>query len=341
MRPIRQLFLILFSAGALCAGDTTQATDRATGVFLHQQDDGWRLERSGAEPLVLSLPAGFRPFAVEALSDGWVVTGTAPAGRGRDLVIVRGEGRRAEVLPNPPQGTGQMPGNPAIFVERGRFAGLAWAEGDRQDTLTVHSAEWHGGTWSVATEVSGRGPGAQLALSGTVLANGDWLLLWSAFDGEDDEILWSRRSDGGWSRPARLHADNQVPDITPTVIATDRGALAAWSVFDDSDYRLRIGWLDGDDWTLTAPSGGKGSLYPQALSSDSRLMILHRTVIPDGWTLLEFETDGTLVRNGLVEMQTAQRPLLVPSANDGFDLWWPGGATDTAGPHAVRWEESR
>ena len=201
----------------------------------------------------------------------------------------------------------------------------------------MRAAEWLGDGWGRVEEVSPQGPaaivrGAQLALTAAVLPDGDWLLMWAGFDGEDDEILWSRRRTRSWSAPRRLHGDNPVPDIKPTVIATGNGALAAWSVFDDYHYRLRVARLTGDTWSLEPVSGGKGSIDPQALRVADRLLVLHRSVIPNGWTLLELDRDGALLRRGFVDEATSYGPLVFPTASGDIELRWSGSTATTRTP---------
>jgi hypothetical protein len=161
-----------------------------------------------------------------------------------------------------------------------------------------------------------------MALAGTVLPDGDWLLLWAGFDGEDDEILWSRRSRETWSVPGRVHSDNSTPDITPTVVPTNGGALAAWSVLYDGHYRLRLArWNDGV-WQTDPPSGGKGSLYPHAFHSTSGLEIVHLSVVPEGWSVIEFDHDGFERRRRHTMESTLDRPLLLELTSAGPELRW-------------------
>jgi hypothetical protein len=239
-----------------------------------------------------------------------------------DLLLIRGNGHRIDVLPQPGGRFGIGRANPTPLIENGSLVGLAWIEGKRQQELIVRAARWEAGDWGSIEEVSPRGPGAQMALAGTVLPDGDWLLLWAGFDGEDDEILWSRRSREAWSVPSRVHSDNSTPDITPTVVATNGGALAAWSVLHDGHYRLRLArWTDGV-WQTSPPSGGKGSLYPRAFLSTSGLEIVHLSVIPEGWSVIEFDHDGFELGRRHTMETTLDRPLLLELTSAGPQLRW-------------------
>lgn len=297
MRPIPSLLLTLcLLAGSVHAAELVSAADRPSGLALRNEGGSWTLLHDGAQPQPLRLPRHFHPYRVEALNDGWLLTGTVPAGKGRNLLVLRDNGRSLRILPALPNRTGRDLLNPVALIDGGELRGLAWIEGDRQSELSVRAAEWTGRDWGPVEEVSPRGSGwdAQLALAGAVLHDGDWLLLWAAFDGRDDEILWSRRRVAAWSPPTRLHEDNAEPDVTPTVVATDRGALAAWSFYQDEHYRLGIARLEDGTWTVDPASEEKGVTDPRAQRITDGLRISYESVIPDGTTSLEFDATGWL-----------------------------------------------
>jgi hypothetical protein len=320
------LWLVLLSGFCLpqlCrAGEIVQAPDLESGLHIERRAGAWQLIRGDREALALPLPLNFRAYRVEALEEGWIITGSIQGPEGMDLLLIRGDDRRIEVLPQPDGRFGVGRANPVPLVEEGSLRGLAWIEGRRQEELIVRAARWDGDTWGNIEQVSPRGPGAQMALTGTVLANSDWLLLWAGFDGEDDEILWSRRSRGSWGEPQRVHSDNNSPDITPTVVATDGGALAAWSELHDGHYRLRLARWDHGTWEISPPSGGQGALYPRAFHSSVGLQILHLSVNPEGWSLIELDRSGAERSRRHEQRATRERPLLVGSHPDDPDLRW-------------------
>ena len=171
-----------------------------------------------------------------------MAAGSAPdASGGRRLFLLRGDDRASRPLARAPGQAGRQRRGPVLLVDGGRLAGLAWLEGDDDRSFSVRAALWTGQRWQAPERVSFPGPGSQLALTGAVLADGSWLLAWSAFDGHDDEIVWSRRAGSAWQPVKRLYPDNSVPDITPALAATaDGGALIAWSRFDGHGYALRM-----------------------------------------------------------------------------------------------------
>lgn len=204
---------------------------------------------------------------------------------------------------------------------------LAWLEGDSREGLAVRAARWSGAAWELAETVSPRGPGSQLALAGAETADGSPLLVWSAFDGGDDEIVWSRRSLSGWSKPARLAPDDATPDILPALAASGRGAIAAWSRYDGNDYRVVVSRLEGDHWTAPATLGPKGS-YNAALAAapNGRAVLVFQTAA--GWEGRELDRRGR---------PTGRRAAIAAPA-DADDR----AAIETAGAKGftVRWRES-
>jgi acyl-CoA thioesterase-1 len=220
-----------------------------------------------AGALALRLPAGAEPANSAALGDhGWVMT----ALRGREIVVLIGDGATVSTLPTPPAARPDLSDlavrrEPLPLVEDGRLAGLVWLEGDGPLSLGVRFARWNGAGWEAPQTVSAPGPGSQLALTAARLGDGTWLLAWSAFDGHDDEIVWSRQAaDGTWSAPRRVAKDNAVPDITPTLTATadaadaanaDGAALLTWSRFDGSIYQVVTSRFRAGRWDAPRAAG--------------------------------------------------------------------------------------
>jgi len=157
---------------------------------------------------------------------------------------------------------------PLPLLRDGELAGMAWLEGEAADRFAVRASAWDGREWTAPVTVAPPGAGSQLALTGAVLADGSWLLAWSAFDGEDDEVMWSVRRQlpsnrGRWSAPAAVAAGNQVPDITPALRTDGDGALLAWSRYDGNDYRLVLARFAGRRWQPAEWAAGAGTVQPR------------------------------------------------------------------------------
>jgi lysophospholipase L1-like esterase len=293
-------------------GLTAPAAGRLTAVA-----GGARLELPSGAVVPLALPPGAVLETVAALAGGWIAAGTAPDGGGgggaggRELLLVAGAtggtgggGRGGAGSPPPawlaPPGerTGTVRAEPLPLVEDGRLAGLVWLEGDGPRAYGVRYAAWNGAEWSKPLTISPPNQGSQLALTAARLADGSWLLAWSAFDGHDDEIVWSAGKGGAWTRPLRL-TDNQVPDITPALAATGRGAVLAWSQLAGDGYRLLLARFQDGRWdgpTVVAPGG---SLYPRFERSPRTglLRLVYRDARPaldgaSGWAAIELGPGG-------------------------------------------------
>ncbi|HEX2251783.1 MAG TPA: hypothetical protein VHQ65_00785, partial [Thermoanaerobaculia bacterium] len=231
--------------------------------------------------------------------------------------------------------------DPVVLTAAGGLAGLAWLEGDRRGALGVRFARWTGERWTRPEPVAAPGPGTQIALAGTRLADGSLLLLWAAYDGEDDEILWSRRgADGTWSRPHALGFGNSVPDVTPAVTALPGGgALAAWSRFDEASaqYLVMAARFDDGAWSAPHAVAPPGTAFPsfEATPDDAATpRLLVRTAAPRGWAVLELDADGRPRRVAHAEAAAPDRPR-VEDAAGGVDLRWPGTGRAS---RALAWE---
>ena len=217
-----------------------------------------------------------------------------------------------------------------------------WLEGTRQEELSVWSAAWNGDGWGDPELVSPPGPGAQLAPSVAVLGDGSWLLVWAAVDGEDDEILWSRRGDTGWTIPARIHQDNTVPDITPVVAPIRGGALAAWSFLDGRHFRLRTARFDGAAWEVSEPFGFDGSLGPRFVRRAGRPSLLYRTTSPGGWAVTGYDQDGRAANRAFLPQRDGRPPILDLRNPEGVVLILPEMPPETPPVESwLPWEPAR
>jgi len=223
----------------------------------------------GAAAAHLAIAAGTSIDSFESTRGGWLVAGSAPVAGGRELAIWIGNGKEAATKLTPPPGrVGAVRAFPLPLLHDGELAGIAWLEGEAADRFAVRASTWDSRVWSAPITVAPPGPGSQLALTGAVLADGSWLLAWSAFDGEDDEVMWSVRRQlpsnrGRWSTPAAVAAGNQVPDITPALRTDGDGALLAWSRYDGNDYRLVLARFGGRRWQPAQWAAGAGTVQPR------------------------------------------------------------------------------
>ncbi len=316
------------------------------GELLHVIDSGGRLvitEKGTSREL--ELPADTRIDALESTASGWIAAGHYAARSGGELLLLKSGADKIELLPVPAGRDGRLRGTPALFVDGDGPAGVAWLEGTRQEDLTVRAARWMGTEWSEPETVSLRGPGAQLALRGATLTDGSWLLVWAAVDGQDDDIWWSRRAqqaEGSWSPPRRLHTDNDAPDITPAVVSTAGGAIAAWSGYDGRDYRVKTSYFDGKKWSEPVTLDGRGATDARLLKRPKGQSLVYRTVIPAGWHVVDLDPQGKARRSAMVPGDRTDSPVLEWTADGRPHLDWPQRAFHwPEEAHTLEWERPR
>ncbi len=213
--------------------------------------------------------------------------------------------------------------SPVELADGDQTLGWAWLEGQRVEGLAVRFLPvTPSGQAGPVETVSPSGPGSQMALRGAVLPRGRILLVWAAYDGEDDEILWSlREASGGWSIPRRAHAPNTVPDITPALVATGETALLAWSRYDVGEYRSRVAQFTGSDFQDHGWIGEPGLLFPAFVGGGDRPLLLLRSARLPGWTLFSLDRTGNALQR-LQVVATSTEPPQVERTPKGARFRW-------------------
>jgi hypothetical protein len=323
--------LLCLAVPVLGQDEPLQAFRDGDALTLLPGDNGARIELPGGRALSVALPERAEVSAFAAIDGGWVAAGSVPdANGGRKLFLLRGNDSASRPMAAPPGQEGKQRRGPVLLVDGGRLAGIAWLEGDGDRTLSVRASLWNGKRWQAPERASFPGPGTQIALTGAVLSDGSWLLAWSAFDGEDDEIVWARRQGDAWQPVQRLTNDS-VPDITPALTATaDGGALVAWSRFDGKGYQMRMARFDRTGWSDEHPAGASGSLYPTFLGP-SRLLYLDAAA-PRSWSVLDLDAQGRVKARASVA-STLERPAV---AFEGAQvrMRWPAAKRQATAPLA-------
>ena len=297
------------------------------GRALVVEDSGkWTVEVDGVrEPL--SLPAGGSVERVVGRRDGWIAAGTVDSPFGRDLLFVEKSGGVVRRIAAPAAPVGPLRSRPQLLTDGERTLGSAWLEGDESRRNAIRFSPWLGSGFGAPVEVAPPGPGEQLALNGTVLADGRMLLVWAGDDGTDDEIWAVVGRDRSWSAPVRVGGDNQVPDILPTVVASGEGALVAWSRLDGDQYRVAMARFDGNAFGAAQWAGPAGTLYPSFESVTGEPTLLFRDARVREWVLAEMTPTGTPGRQARVAGAGDERPVV---SGDRSVVLWNFGARSAA-----------
>ncbi|HEX4955728.1 MAG TPA: hypothetical protein VF017_20265 [Thermoanaerobaculia bacterium] len=312
-------------SAASLAEDPLSATGPRGQVLLAEVGASAELTLADGTLLSVQLAAGMDVTSLAALDEGWLLAGTErPAGDGRRLFVMRGDGGGGERLAAPGVAGSLVQRGAVLLARDGRLAGMAWLEGDDARALAVKAAPWKGDGWGAVELVSGRGPGSQVALTGAVLADGSWLLAWAAFDGEDDEIVWARRTDAGWSASGRAFADNSVPDIVPSLAAAGNGALLAWSRLEGEQYRLQLARFERGGWAPARSIAGPGTLYPSFQGGPEGPRLVYLDAALRGWAVAQLDAGGRVTKRAALITDAEDRPLS-ELVGESVRLRWPGG----------------
>lgn len=318
-RPALLLAVLLLAAPSGGAGSTLlqpSSGERGLQVAL----DGGRawLLRANGQRLRLPLRRGETIEELVEFDNGWAAAGVRAAGDRRELVVVVDGAAGIERLRDVPEPIGALRVKPVPMASTDGFEGLAWLEGDSPTSYEVRVAEWDGAAWGPPVTVSPARRGGQAGLVGTVLDDGRWLLVWSAFDGDSD-LYFSLGDRGRWTAPKRLAPDNRAPDVTPSLVRTPGGALVVWAQPDGANYRLRAARFD-DAWTRPSRLGPDHATNPRfaELAGVGRFLV-HRT--GGAWSALELSADGRELRRAEIADQRSERPVLT-AAGGGIALRW-------------------
>lgn len=277
--------------------------------------------RVGGETRTYSLRDDARLTHAIELRDGWAAAGNLASERGSRLVVVTADGRGLRRLELPPARETALQLRPRLLSRDGELTGIAWVEGPTLVETEIRARDWQGIDWGEEVTVSRKGRGSQAGLATTTLANGAELLLWSAYDGNDDEIRFSVARAGNWSEPRGVGTANRVPDVAPAVTPLRRGALAAWSRQGEDAYEVVLARYRGGKWRELG-SLGEG-LFPRFVTLDERTFVLFRTAAPKGWRTVELDPSGKVLRRAEVLATESTRPELTLTPHAGVELHWP------------------
>ncbi len=315
--------------------------DAGGGLYVQQMMGRALLREPSGEVTELAIPTGTLLRRIQPLAEGWLLSGEVDLEEGRELFLLRGGlGEEPKRFPVPENSAGDpMRINPVPLVREGQLIGIGWIAGARIREGAVYASLWSGTDWSQPEQVSGIGPGTQIGLSGVVLADGSWLLSWSAYDGDDDEIFWSRRVTDRWSPPRPLHARNEEPDVKPELIATGVGALAAWGASDGTTYRVKLAAFDGRRWRTLPFDTPAGTVNPTFTPHGTGVRLLYRRVVESSWVLFELDERGAPLRRLVLDTESTFAPAVVPDESGVLGFEWPGADLQTPDRMDIEWQD--
>lgn len=333
MRVVATFLLQLTFAAVLSAQAALQSPSGELSVVLGEH--GPRVQHVRGHSTPLNIPEEVDLSSLVELRGGWLAAGVQPIGAGSELYLRMLDPGGLKRLPVPGMRRGALRHRPVVVASEGKLESLLWLEGEDPRSLAVMASRWLGITWSAPQAVSSVGPGSQLALQAIRLDDGSLLAIWSAFDGEDDEVMWSIGVDGSWTPPSPL-SDNSVPDILPTAAPADAGALVAWNEFHDGEYRVVSTRLLEGRWTEPVPEPS-GTLYPQFYESESGATLIFLRVAGSGseWRVRDLDGEGRVLRRGRVPGGDPRRPLVFRQ-DDRVTFEWPAAGMT----RRVAWEGS-
>lgn len=323
-------------AGAAPPREVVQDAAGARGLTAVATADGPIVTTPAGERTPTALPSDARVHGLVELTDGWAMAATLPTPEGQRATVLVAEDGHQRLLPRLPGPAAALQERPSPLAIDGQLRGLAWLEGDGYTGLAVRAAEWDGRRWSGAETVALPDHGSQMALGAAVLGDGTPLLVWSRFDGEDDEVVYSVRDAAGWSPPRHIHAANDVPDILPRVVATGTsGALAAWSQLIDGHYRVLVSRFDGSRWGMPRRLPGRGATVAELRLEGSRALLLYQSTAPRAWMLGEIDRASALpMRIARTARGTEAAPAIDAGGGEAA-LIWPG----TGRRVVAQWQE--
>ena len=313
--------LLAASLAGPAAAQTLQTRSAAGEIKLQKSFAGWQLDQ-GRGPADLPVSPGVRFSALRSAGSVFVAAGVERGPQGYGLVVVRGgQGPAAEVLTPPPVAPGQLAMMPTVLLGPSGLEALLWIEGKTEQSGAVRVALWNGSAFSAPGDIAPMAAGTQTALQAIRLQDGSWLAVWSAYDGQDDEIMWSRGSRQGWS-PAKAITGNAVPDITPVLRLVPGGVLAVWSFYDGNDYRLRSARFEDWSWTDGGVFGGKGASHPFFAEVGAQTLVSFRQVEPESWALVELADSGQPKRQVTLPTATRRPPEILSIDDQAVTIEW-------------------
>lgn len=321
------------SAAELSETELHQPTESRSNVVLEASYGEAKVEQEGLRPRRVAVRRNELLTTIAETRNGWTAAGIEESRTGTELIIINRGSSGTRRLESPPSKRHDLRLRPTLMVSDEEIKGIAWLEGPDLTSLSVRTAVHSQGEWDEVSIVAPPAKGSQTGLVATKLPDGTWLLAWSAFDGQDDDIMWSRGRSDRWSLPRRISQNNSVPDVTPSLVTTEDGALLAWSRLIDGQYQILLSRFDGGNWSSPELIGPPGSLEPRFAVRNGGLHLLYHHAWPAAWTVADLSPTGRVQRIAILPEDRPSRPVLLDSSNRAVELRWP-----QQGRKSLSWE---
>ena len=172
----------------------------------------------------------------------------------------------------------------------------------------IFFSRFDGTGWSPAARLSASSAFPPLFLDAAADPAGRPWLVWSAYDGEDYEITWTRWNGSAWSEEEKL-TDNRDADAFPS-LAFIRGVVpvVVWSRSGRSGGAVHARFMEAGVWGPEVEVvGGAG-----------RMIVNPRTAVRDGRLVISWQSGDAVVSKSLTFQELkALGPFVPPPAPSG------------------------
>ncbi|MBI1871699.1 MAG: SGNH/GDSL hydrolase family protein [Chlamydiae bacterium] len=209
--------------------------------------------------------------------------------------------------------------SPAMALDKEGRAFVVWVR-KNEDRREVYISKWDGEKWSPEEEIGGSSnlkfsePSVAIDEEGQI-----WVVACGVKEGQD-EIYWTSKTSLGWSSWSRLNAENNVPDLDPTILAFNHKVWVVWNGFYQEGYELFFRVWDQGSW------GSQAQLFPLEKTAGSFPSLM----LKDGKPNLLFYRDGK-VFSSQKEGDGWTKPFSIPLSLESIflDVWKNQGVVHT------------
>ena len=160
---------------------------------------------------------------------------------------------------------------PAISTGPNSITWVVWTvlQGKNSDLFFTTSLEKGG--WAEPAQIITNLSSNSAAMITVDRENTPWVV-WSGFDGQDDEIFFTRWNGASWDIPLMVNDDNFTPDIIPSMALNDEGfPVIRWLGFAENGYVLLAKEWNGYGWDEIVVERSQDPFTPAVPKTDCNL----------------------------------------------------------------------